>query len=98
MTKRNKQSAIHEATIEDQSIGGVKDAQRREAASERRRLIEVDPSGTLKANEKALKEKVDVYKEDLLGKRKRKSKKWVREIDPNVLLDDKTADNTDKRR
>lgn len=93
-----KQSAIHEATIEDESVGGIRNAKRREAASEKRRVIEVNPSATLKANKATLKEKVDEYKVELLGKRKRKSKKWAKEVDPNVLLDGGTSSNSDKRK
>ncbi|TIB67064.1 hypothetical protein E3P77_01803 [Wallemia ichthyophaga] len=92
----HKQSAIHEAAVEDESIGGINDPGKREAAGERRRLIDIDPSSTLKANKKKLKEKVDAHKVDLLGKRKRKSKKWVRDVDPNVLIDDNAAENSNK--
>ncbi|TIA90283.1 hypothetical protein E3P99_01607 [Wallemia hederae] len=91
-TKQETDKALLD--IQDESIGGVSDAQKRTAAGEKRRLIEVNPAGTLRGNQEVVRNKMDEYKLDLLGTRKRKSKRWQRDVDPNVIQQDVT-DNAD---
>ena len=82
-----RHSYIHQAVLEDPETGFSNDPKKRQLAGEKRRLIEVDPNGTLKANKKILKDKHDNQKLEILGKRKRKSKRWTHNIDPDVISD-----------